>query len=430
MRILFLTQIIPYPPDAGPRVKTWNVLRYLARSGHQVILASFLRPEEAQQLPAIRQVCAEVHTVPIRRSRLADLGYWLRSHLTGRPFLIERDDLQGMRTLVEHLVATRQIDMIHADQLTMTLYALPFARKKSLNTKSGSQDISRRRPFTLFDAHNAVWTIVERMSANAPWFLKPVADLEARRVKKYEGEIVRMFDFTLAVTEPDRLALEEAVRFSADGEVDDLPAIRVVPIAVDTRQLVPVIRREGSKEIVTLGTLHYPPNADGIRWFARDVFPLVREIEPTATLTIIGKNPPADFFQLQAQQPGVIKVTGYVPDLGPYLEAAALMAVPVRAGGGMRVRILEALARGMPVVTTTIGLEGIAARHGEEVLVADSAEEFAREVARLLADNRLQARLAHQGRTLAESRYDWQVVLADMDEIYRSAGQEVYDQIA
>lgn len=430
MRILFLTQIVPYPPDAGPKVKTWHVLRYLVEAGHEVILVSFVRPEEEKYVPALNQVCSAVHTVPIRRARLADLGYWLRSHFSGRPFLIERDDLLAMRALVQRIVTERQIDMIHADQLTMTLYALPYARKGGLEALGEETGEGLKLPLTLFDAHNAVWTIIERMGTNAPWFLKPVAKLEAQRVKRFEGEIVRKFDFTLAVTELDRLALEEAVRHFADGALAEHPPIRVVPIAVDTRQLQPVQRREGSKEIVTLGTLHYPPNADGIRWFAREVFPLIRRQEPAATLTIIGKNPPADLSHLQVQNPGVITVTGYIPDLVPYLEAAALMVVPVRAGGGMRVRILEALARGMPVVTTTIGLEGIAARHGEEVLVADSAEEFARQVTTLLADSELQARLARQGRLLAEARYDWQVVLAAMDAIYRPVVQEVYEQSA
>jgi glycosyltransferase involved in cell wall biosynthesis len=171
---------------------------------------------------------------------------------------------------------------------------------------------------------------------------------------------------------------------------------------------------------MTMGTLHYPPNADGIRWFTQEVFPLVRDHIPKATLTIVGKNPPADFLQLQEQFPGVISVTGYVPDLTPYMEKAAIMVVPVRAGGGMRVRILEAFARGLPVVTTTIGLEGIDARPGEEVLVADTPADFADTVTRLLKDKVLQDNLAAKGRQLAKRCYDWHVILGKMDEIYQT----------
>jgi glycosyltransferase involved in cell wall biosynthesis len=182
-------------------------------------------------------------------------------------------------------------------------------------------------------------------------------------------------------------------------------------------------RSANSLNLVTLGTLHYPPNADGIRWFLGQVYPAVRHAVPGVSLTIIGKNPPADFRQA-AEADGSIRVTGYVDDLTPYLEQAALMVVPLRAGGGMRVRILEAFARGMPVVTSPVGLEGIEARPGEEVLVADSPEAFAGEVVRLLQDRELRERLAVRGRALAEVRYDWQVVLKAMAEVYQDGSAQ------
>jgi glycosyltransferase involved in cell wall biosynthesis len=421
MQILFLTQIIPYPPDAGPKVKTWHVLRYLASRGHRIILASFIRPEEEEHVLALQEVCQQVYTVPIRRSRLADVGYWVRSHFTGRPFLIERDDLVGMREVVSNIMETEKIDVVHADQLTMTQFGLPYCGQfydRSPMGNEGHHYVLKKRPLLVFDAHNAVWTIVERMRQNAPWFLKPVEGLEANRIKRYEGMIVDQFDLTLAVAEPDRLALKNAVEYYSDGTHEPSISILVVPIAVDTQQLQPVRRSPGSKNIVTLGTLHYPPNADGIRWFAQEVFPLIRQIDPEVTLTILGKNPPADFYQLQAKNPSVIEVTGYVQDLTPYLERAALMVIAVRAGGGMRVRILEAFARGMPVVTTTVGLEGIEAQAEEQILVEDTPEAFAKATLRVLQDGQLGYRLAENGRRLAEEMYDWQVVLTKMDAIY------------
>jgi glycosyltransferase involved in cell wall biosynthesis len=425
MNILFLTQIIPYPPDAGPKVKTWHVLRYLNGLGHRVFLAAFMRPEEEPFVPALREVCAEVHTVPIRRSRLDDIGFWLRSHLTGRPFLIERDDLAAMRGLVARLLARESIDLIHADQLTMTQFAFspgaPIHPQGGL-AKPGETNIRGQAvvgPRRIFDAHNAVWTIVERMRQNAPAPLRPVAALEARRIKRYEGMIIHTFDHTLAVTEPDRQSLfKAAAAYSADRAVPGTQ-ITVVPIAVDTAAQAPVSRRPGSLNIFTLGTLHYPPNADGIRWFLQEVFPLVQAQVPGSSLTIVGKNPPQDFLNAASLHPESVQVTGYVPDLEPYIEQAAMMVVPVRAGGGMRVRILEGFARGIPVVTTTVGLEGIDAQVGEEVLVADTPAEFAREVIRLFHDQGLQDRLSSNGRRLAEACYDWQVVLKQMDGIYR-----------
>ncbi len=434
MHILFLTQIIPYPPDAGPKVKTWHVLRYLASRGHRVTLASFVRPEEEEYVAALKEVCDEVYTVPIRRSRLADAGYWIRSNFTGRPFLVERDDLAGMRELIDRILAKKKVDAIHADQMTMTQFVLPRRDRdngSARQVKDGRSTAQKEQPYLVFDAHNAVWTILERMRQNAPWFLKPIEGLEARRIKHYEGMVVSQFDHTLAVTEPDRLALDEAVSFYSNGSRKSSNSITVVPIAVDTKELQPVHRQPGSKNIVTLGTLHYPPNADGIRWFVQEVFPLIRRRELDATLTIIGKNPPADFYQLQAKYPQSIEVTGYVQDLTPHLEKAALMVIAVRAGGGMRVRILEAFAREMPVVTTTVGLEGIEARPGEDILVEDTPEEFAEAVLRLMEDPGLGSRLAKKGRLLVEQHYDWQVVLTKMDEIYmRETNQKHKEELA
>lgn len=408
MRILLLTQIIPYPPDAGPKVKTWHVLRYLAESGHQITLVSFVRSEEEQYLPVMKQLCTAVHPVPIRRSRLADVGYWLRSHLTGRPFLIERDDLPPMRHLVRELLARETFDAIHADQLTMTQFAL--------DALAGDDG---KRPFLIFDAHNAVWTITERMGENASWFLKPVLALESERIKRYEGMLTERFDHTMVVIEPDREALLAAVNDRFTTEVRQ--SVSVIPIAVDTAKLQPLTRKPTSANIVTLGTLHYPPNADGIRWFLTEVLPLIRAQIPEAVLTIIGKNPPKDFVEAANQNPDHVAVTGYVPELDPYLDQAAIMVVPVRAGGGMRVRILEAFARAMPVVTTTVGLEGIEAAHGQEVLVANDPVAFAAATVELLQDQVLQERLAANGRILAENRYDWQVVLKKMNDIYAQA---------
>ncbi|GAB4460548.1 MAG: glycosyltransferase family 4 protein [Anaerolineales bacterium] len=410
MNILFLTQIVPYPPDAGPKVKTYHVIRALAGQGHSVTLVSFVRPEEVQHLAALQEICTAVHAVPIRRSRLADAFYMLRSYLTGRPFLIERDDLRPMQETVNRLVRENDFHFIHADQLTMVQFAV-----------RGAAAVSGEQPKVIFDAHNTVWTIVERMKDNARWFLKPILSVEAARVKRYEGGLLRTVDHVLAVTDIDRALLEEALHIS-NQRTDRPPApITVIPIAVDTEKLQPVRRKAGSRNIVTLGTLHYPPNADGIRWFFNEVFPLVRERVPDATLTIIGKNPPQDFLELAERSAGVIRVTGYVNDLRPYLEESALMVVPVRAGGGMRVRILEAFAYAMPVVTTTVGLEGIHAAPDHDVLVADTPAGFASRTVELLQDVSLQDKLAANGRTLATTKYDWQAVLAAMRPIYEQA---------
>ncbi len=424
MHILFLSQILPYPPDAGPKVKTWNVIQYLVSLGYRFTLATFVRPEEQNYVEVLEKLCDQVFTVSIKRSRVEDIGYFVRSLFTGRPFLIERDDIQEMRLVVENLLRTQKIDVIHADQLTMTQFALSKhnhdVADRSDNGLGKVKQDHRQSPYLIFDAHNAVWTILERMSGNVPWYLKSFANFEARKVKQYEGEMVTKFDHTFAVTEIDRASLLSAAKSAAQRNSPDDESVSVVPIAIDTSSIKPVQLVNHSASILTLGTLYYTPNADGIRWFIEQVFPRVRERVLEAHLTIIGKNPPQDFVRFAEHNSEIVSVTGYVPDLEPYLNVAAVLVIPVRAGGGMRVRILEGLAYGEAIVTTTVGLEGIEAVPGKEVLVADTPQEFAEAVIRLLEDYELRKEIARNGRRLVERRYDCQVVFNRIKELYRA----------
>ncbi len=413
-KVLFLTQIVPYPPDAGPRVKTWNVLRYLAAAGHRIELVTFVRDEERPHLDRLGEVCDQVHPIPLSRSRLTDVYSWAKSLVTGRPFIVERDDLSQMRRTVKKLVRSGGFDIVHVDQITMAQFVLPVGRQNGRGGKVGASVASR--PRILFDAHNAVWQVLERMRTTASPLLRPFLALEAQRTRVYEGQVVTASDVTFAVSEADRQALLRA-KEAADSPASD-PEIHVVPIAVDTHQLIPTRSAENSLQLLTLGTLHYPPNADGVRWFLHDVFPRVQKRVPGVKLTIVGKNPPDDLVVEADRWGSAVSVTGYVRNLDPYMEQAAAMIVPVRAGGGMRVRILEGFARAMPMVTTTVGLEGIDARPGQHILVGDSEEAFANAVIRLLEDRALRDRLAENGRRLAEEFYDWQIVLGGLERAY------------
>ena len=487
MRILLLTQVVPYPPDSGPKVKTYHVLRYLAERGHRVTLVSYTRDGEEKSLASLQPFCAAIHPVPLQRSRMHDLFAYAQSLGTGLPFLVTRDAIPKMKSVVTQLAQSEHFDIVHADQLTMGQYALDV-RNWKLEVGGGSLLVTRhlggeRTPRVVFDAHNAVYKIMERLTETAPLPLRPFLAREARLVKQYEGMLVRTFDYTFAVSEQDKQALLEAAApegtegssksqprgpagsaesadeptlaphahlpwravpgsagvsqvaqravaepFLGQSAIGNLQSkITIVPIAVDTDQLSPVGRLTSpeaaglagqSPNILTLGTLYYPPNADGVRWFAQQVYPLVLEQVPAATLTIVGPRPPKDIVALATRHKSLVTVPGYVPDLVPYLERAALMVVPVRAGSGMRVRILEAFARGVPVVTTTTGVEGIEAVDGEHLLVADEPAAFAEAVVRLLRDPELGRRLAANGRRLAEEKYDWRVALPKLEGVY------------
>jgi glycosyltransferase involved in cell wall biosynthesis len=411
MRILFLTQILPYPPNAGPRVKTWHVLRHLAKSGAYITLVTFIRPDEVNFINEVKKICFQVYSVPIERNRLKDLFYFIKSIISGKPFLIERDHIKDMDTQLQEILNHNFYDVIHADQLTMAQFALK-ARQISLEKNPGQIE---KKPKLIFDAHNATWTIMDRMQNQVPFFLRPFVWLEKNKIKKYEGRLVNDFDATLAVTEIDREALLETVNHRHNA----IHKINVVPIAVDTKEFTPLKPPVPGNRLVTLGTLHYPPNADGIRWFMQQVFPIILESIPDCTLTIIGKNPPKDFYEIAGKFNNSVSITGYVDHLEPYLQNANIMVVPVLAGGGMRVRILEAFARQLAVVTTTIGLEGIEAAPDQDVFIGDTPVLFADAVIKLLKNPSLLAATAAAGRHLVECKYDWQIVFLQLDNVYR-----------
>lgn len=414
MRILFLTQILPYPPDAGPRVKTLNVLRYLEGLGHEIVLGTYVRSDEVKHINALADICEAVHTVQIRRSKFGDSAAWLESLFRRTPFLVQRDNKQEMRELVQELRATSSFDVVHVDQLSMAQFV--FQDEADEASREGR----------ILDAHNAVWSVLDRMEATSTPLLRPLLRMEMRRIKSYEGQLVRHFDQTLAVSESDRQALLEAVEFSENGSTkytrprlsEIASRITVVPISIDTMRQQPIDRQVKSTDILAMGSMHYPPNADGILWFAHEIFPRIQRTIPGAKLTIVGKSPQRRIRKLGERSGGSIRVTGYVPDLDPYLSRAVMLVVPVRAGGGMRVRILEGFARGMPMVTTTLGLEGIHAQPERDILVADAPAEFAAAVVRIMLEEELRESLAANGRKLAEQLFDWHEALNPLGELY------------
>jgi polysaccharide biosynthesis protein PslH len=392
MRILLLTQVLPFPPDSGPKVKTWNVIKYLAHH-HEVTLVSFVRGDQSKSIRHLENYCQEVHVVPIKRGMLRDLRYMVGSFLTRQPFLMVRDQRSEMENLIDQLATRVKFDVVHADQLNMAQYAyrVPAA-------------------FKVIDAHNALWLLYKRLwQTMKPGAKKSLLNRDWRLLKKYEGRVCREFDAVLAVSEEDRQALEEA----AGKELN----ITIIPIAIDTDEVTPVNRRAQGDRILHIGTMYWPPNIDGILWFLQEVLPLIRNERPEVAFDIVGANPPQEIIAFGDKDKNV-HVTGYVEDPSPYLESASLMVVPLRAGGGMRVKILNALGQGLPIVSTTLGCEGIAVQTGVHLLVADSPQDFAGAVIRLLEERELANELGRRGRQLIVSTYDYRIACSSLEEVY------------
>ena len=404
MRILFLTQVLPYPLDAGPKVRAYYTLRYLAQH-HEITLVSFMRPNDTDEaLHHLATFCRHVHVVPMSRSRVLDAKHLILSLISNQPFLIVRDRSSALTNRLENILrSSHPFDAIHADQLWMAPYAL-WAKRKVAGTD----------PIIVLDQHNAVYQIPKRLAERERNPVKrALLKLEAAKLAHYETTTCRKFNHVVWVTQEDRDAIESHAR-QFDTELDNSI---VIPISVDPSLDRPLARQLASHRVTFLGGLHWPPNADGILWYAREVWPIVIKAVPHAILTVIGKAPPAELLSLCSVVKN-IDVVGYIEDPTPYLSETAVSIVPLHAGGGMRVKILDAWKWGLPVVSTTIGAEGIKIRPDNNICIADSADCFAQATIRLLSNPLTAQRVAKAGRQTLEQEYSWNTTYTKWDQIY------------
>lgn len=390
IKILFLTQICPYPPTNGGAIKTYNILKFLG-SRHQVSLLTFLRSEaEISLLQYLKPFCHEIDFCIIKRSALINLREAVRSLLLKQPFMILRDLHPEMRFKVNEAMKRRP-DLLYVDHLQMFQYV--------------------PRPHlcpVVLDSHNVEWRIIQRFACtDVSLPMRVFASVEWRKLRAYEINACLEADMVFTVTDKDRNVLIS----NGVGENKTVS----LPIGVRAEDIAPLELGISDKKVTTFGAMSWPPNADSVLYFAKLIHPLVIRRVPDSKFLIIGKNPPRSIKALPKKD-ATIEVYGYVEDLRSAVQGTAVFIVPLRVGSGMRVKILDAMAMGLPVVTTTVGCEGIDLEPGKHALVADDPLEFADAVAYLLDSYEARVCLGIAGRNLVERRYSWPPILERLEE--------------
>jgi glycosyltransferase involved in cell wall biosynthesis len=395
VRVLLLCQVVPYPADSGTRVKTWNLVKWLGARA-ELTLVAFARDESPADLAMLRRHCAAVHTVPLTRQPWRDALALAGTAWSDRPWVIARDSRRAMHALVRELTRAPRFDVVHIDQLNMAQYAEAIA---------GAH--------TVLDLHDVLSRLYAQFAAaeRSPWRAW-LWRRDSRRLRAYERTVAQRIDTLVTVSEADRQALAQAVGTNRE--------IAVVPIGVDVDELAPLPRAEGRGRIVYIGTMFWPPNVEAVGWFLSAVWPRIRAARPDAQVAVIGDRPPRALCAL-ADGDRRVSFHGYVADPTALLAGAAATIAPLQSGSGMRVKILTALAQALPVVTTSLGGEGIDLVSGREALIADTPEAFAAATLRLLDDAALGRELGRNGRRLIEARYDYRRVLAGLEPIYGSS---------
>jgi glycosyltransferase involved in cell wall biosynthesis len=389
-RILALTSRLPYPPREGHQLRSWHILRALAER-HEVTLLSFVRDDDLPDNTApLRDTVARLETfsVPSERSRAVLAAALVRGLLGNHPFVVEKYASTAMRARIAELLP--QVDIVHVDMLPLAAWVAPT-----------------RVPFVL-NAHNVEHELLQRrVEIETRPLHRAFLRTQVERLKRFETSACRRASRILACSENDARQLATLA--------PDTP-ITVVPNGVDTDAIHASPETPNrSDRMIFVGQMSWFPNRDGIDWFLAEVLPRIVRVRPQAKFALVGKNAG---LQVPAAVADNVELSGFVDDLAPMMRDAAVYVVPLRAGSGTRLKVLEAMAFGKAIVTTHIGSEGITLEDGESALYADSADDFAAAVLRVMDDRDLAARLGERARAHAVAHYDWKAITSRMLPAY------------
>ncbi|PYP51716.1 MAG: hypothetical protein DMD45_07060 [Gemmatimonadetes bacterium] len=398
-RLLFLCQTVPYPPDSGVAIRTFHVLRLLARRFDVTALCFYRRKggavsqhDLAQRLEALRSLAA-VEAFPVPQEHSAWRLAWdhLRSVARQRAHTTFAFDSGAVRARLAQLLGERRFDVIHVDSIALARY-LPLVGEAPM----------------VCVHHNVESLLLERRASmeRVRW-RRAYLRHQARLMEREERRWCRRCALNIVVSESDASELRRVV-----------PGVNcaVVPNGVDIDAFRPGVGRDHG--LVFVGELTWFPNLDGLQFFHDEILPRVRALHGETTVRWVGRV--SDDARRRYGDRAAIQLTGYVPDVRPYVRDAACYVVPLRVGGGTRLKILDAWAMGKAVVSTSIGCEGLAARDGHNILVRDDPDAFARAVCDVLRDEPLRRRLGAEGRATVERLYGWERIGEPMWELYLS----------
>ena len=394
MKILWLNAGLLLPLDKGGKLRTWHLMRHLAQQ-HEITYVSFSEPDQLQEhCDGMSEVCAQLVTVPRIDPAKGTAAFYLdaaRHVLQPLPYAVGKYRSEEYAATVRRLLATGGYDVVVADFLP------PVANlPKTL-----------RLPSVLF-THNVEAEIWRRHTENATnAFTRALLKQQWTRMLRFEREALARFDLVLAVSDADGQTFDRLYPGALRRP------IHVIQTGVDTAYFTPMPGHERRAHLVFTGSMDWLPNEDGMLYFVREILPRIREVEAGVTVSIIGRSPTPAVKKL-AETAGV-EVTGRVDDVRPHVAAGSVYVVPLRIGGGTRLKIFEAMSMAKAVVSTTVGAEGLPVTSGKDVVIADDPAQFAQAVIHLIRDTPHRRRIESAARRLVVDHYDWAAVAHDFE---------------
>ena len=382
--MLFFSQPFLFPMDTGGKIRTVQLLRHL-RSAFDITLVSNFDPaKDTPHVPEMQELCGEFHGVPRTDVRKYSAAFYLRvlaRAVSRYPVTVIGDFSDELSAKIRDLLQRRRYDLLVCDFL-----------QPSLNLAGG-----QRIPTLLFQ-HNVESVIVRRHweTATNP-ALKLFWSGQWRKMLRFEREACRRFDGVVTVSELDKLTLEKD--FGARN-------VFAIPTGVDTDFFEPGTEPPEDNTLIFTGAMDWLPNEDAIIFFAEEILHRLQAIIPSVSLTVVGRNPSRRLLE-RTRRYREVSIVGRVEDIRPYVHRHAVYIIPLRIGGGTRIKAYEAMAMAKPIVSTRIGVEGLPVRDADHLVLADHPDDFAAAVARLLKDHAARIALGARARAFVKTHASW-----------------------
>lgn len=398
MNILFITTFFPYPPDEGIKMPIYNLIKKFCSLGHNLIVVSFIKKEEKQYLPELEKFCERFVAVDSKVSK----NFVIRIFhilLSNEPFNIYQFYSKNLLYNLDKVLSEEKIDIIFFDFFTTVKY------REKINISIP----------TILHYYDAVSMLFYRNFLNEKNLVKKIYWYnQYKKLVKFEHKIQQWFNKIIVVAEKDKQWLVEKSKVEPSK-------IKVIPNGVDTKYFYYKFDKNFVEEPFSLlfrGIMNFKPNIDACLYFLKHIWPLIKSKLPQVKFYIVGPNPPKKILRYPSKDKNIV-VTGYVEDIREYIVKSKINICPMISGSGIKNKILESLSMGVPSVVTPIAAEGIPElKDYENVLIADTPQEFAKKVVLLFEDENLYKKLAYNGRKLVEEKYTWDKIVAKFYQIF------------
>jgi polysaccharide biosynthesis protein PslH len=395
MKILIISNVMPYPTDAGEKIRIFNIIKHISQT-HEVSLITLIEKQHEEQFSSeLKKYCSRVDTVLLRKhSKLEHMPGVMRYLISGEPLHNKFVFVEEMKKKIQQITYSESFDIVQIEHSIMAPYI------KAISMANNSKKV--------LTFHNIASLQYQRIFNTEKNIVKKIRFfINCIQMKKWEANFAMNFDLCVTMSDNEKQFLQ-----SKNPELK----VAVIPngVDVDKFQTLPVNFR--TNNLLYIGKMDYQPNVDAVLYFVKKIFPFIKMKIRDAKFFIVGSNPSKKIKQLEKDKDVI--VAGYVTDVLPFYEQCAVSVVPLRAGGGTRLKILESMAFGRPIISTSIGCEGLNVYNNENIIISDKPEEFAWKTIELLQNVDFREKISKNGRNLVEHNYSWESIAKKQIQIY------------